>query len=138
MKKHLIILAITMVIALDSISQTFKSDTICLPINELKIAINKIEVCEIVKQELELTKGLLDLKTKQIHNYDSMIIVSKKREETYNNYIDSYKKIVANYQKNIINSSAKIEYQKEVIRKKNKHKFIFTIIGFLLGVLIVK
>ena len=44
-----------MVIALDSISQTLKNDTICLPINELKIAINKIEVCEIVKQELEST-----------------------------------------------------------------------------------
>jgi hypothetical protein len=127
-----------MVIALDSISQTLKNDTICLPINELKIAINKIEVCEIVKQELEITKCLLDLKTKQIINYDSIIIVYKKREQINMNYIDSYKKIVANYQKNIINSSAKIEYQKEVIRKKNKHKFIFTIIGFLLGVLIVK
>ena len=138
MKKHLIILAITMAIALDSISQTSKNDTICLPINELKIAINKIEVCEIVKQELEITKGLLDFKTKQIYNYDSMIIVLKKREVTYNNYIESYKKIVTNYQKNILNCSAKVEYQKDVIRKKNKHKFIFTIIGFLLGVLIVK
>jgi len=138
MKKHLIILAITMVIALDSISQTSKNDTICLPINELKIAINKIEVCEIVKQELEITKGLLDLKTKQIYNYDSMIIVSKKREVTYNNYIESYKKIVTNYQKNILNCSAKVEYQQKIIKRKNKHKFIFTIIGFLLGVLIIK
>ena len=127
-----------MVIALDSISQTSKNDTICLPINELKIAINKIEVCEIVKQELEITKGLLDLKTKQIYNYDSMIIVSKKREVTYNNYIESYKKIVTNYQKNILNCSAKVEYQQKIIKRKNKHKFIFTIIGFLLGVLIVK
>ena len=127
-----------MVIALDSISQTLKNDTICLPINELKIAINKIEVCEIVKQELEITKGLLDLKTKQIYNYDSMIIVSKKREVTYNNYIESYKKIVTNYQKNILNCSAKVEYQQKIIKRKNKHKFIFTIIGFLLGVLIVK
>lgn len=127
-----------MVIALDSISQTSKNDTICLPINELKIAINKIEVCEIVKQELEITKGLLDLKTKQIYNYDSMIIVSKKREVTYNNYIESYKKIVTNYQKNILNCSAKVEYQQKIIKRKNKHKFIFTIIGFLLGVLIIK
>jgi hypothetical protein len=138
MKKHLIILAITMVIALDSISQTSKNDTICLPINELKIAINKIEVCEIVKQELEITKGLLDLKTKQIYNYDSMIIVSKKREVTYNNYIESYKKIVTNYQKNILNCSAKVEYQQKIIKRKNKHKFIFTIIGFLLGVILIK
>jgi hypothetical protein len=127
-----------MLIALGSISQTTKNDTICLPINELKIAINKIEVCEIIKQELQTTKNLLDYKEQQIINYDSIIIIYKKREQTNINYIDSYKKIVANYQKNIINSSAKIEYQNKVIRKKNKHKFIFTIIGFLLGVLIVK
>jgi len=127
-----------MVIALDSISQTSKNDTICLPINELKIAINKIEVCEIVKQELEITKGLLDLKTKQIHNYDSMIIVSKKREETYNNYINNYKKIVANYQKNILNCSAKVEYQEVKIRRKNRHKFIYGILGFVLGIVLIK
>ena len=127
-----------MLIALDSISQTTKIDTICLPITELKLAINKIEVCEIIKQELDITKGILELKTKQILNNDSLIKVSKKREELLNNHINSYKKIVLNYQKNILNASAKIEYQDEVIRKKNKHKFIYGILGFVLGVILIK
>jgi hypothetical protein len=127
-----------MLIALDSISQTTKIDTICLPITELKLAINKIEVCEIIKQELDITKGILDLKTKQIQNYDSIIKVSKNKEETYINYINSYKKIVLNYQKNILNCTAKVEYQQEVIRKKNKHKFIYGIVGFVLGVILIK
>lgn len=125
-----------MQIALGSISQTIKIDTVCLSINELKAAINKIEVCEVIKKELYATKYLLEFKDKQINNYDSIIIIHKKREQLNNNYIDSYKKIVANYQKNILNSSAKIEYQEEVIRRKNKHKYIFTILGILIGILL--
>jgi hypothetical protein len=109
-----------------------------LPIVELKLAINKIEVCEIIKQELDITKGILELKTKQILNNDSLIKVSKKREELLNNHINSYKKIVLNYQKNILNASAKIEYQDEVIRKKNRHKYIYGILGFVLGLVLFK
>ena len=127
-----------MLIAFASISQTIKIDTICLPIVELKLAINKIEVCEIIKQELDITKGILELKTKQILNNDSLIKVSKKREELLNNHINSYKKIVLNYQKNILNASAKIEYQDEVIRKKNRHKYIYGILGFVLGLVLFK
>jgi hypothetical protein len=127
-----------MVIALDSISQTLKSDTICLPVSELKIAINKIEVCEIVKQELVATKYLLELKNSQIANQDSAFIYYKKREAKYVQLVENLKKINSNYQKNILNCTAKFEYQEKIIKRKNKHKFIFTIIGFVLGVILIK
>jgi hypothetical protein len=109
-----------------------------LPINELKIAINKIEVCEIVKQELVTTKYLLDLKNSQIANQDSSFIYYKKRETKYLQLVENLKKINSNYQKNILNCSAKVEYQEKIIKRKNKHKFIFTIIGFVLGVILIK
>jgi hypothetical protein len=127
-----------MVIALESISQTLKNDTICLPISELKIAINKIEVCEIVKQELVATKYLLELKNSQIANQDSGFIYYKKREAKYVQLVENLKKINSNYQKNILNCSAKVEYQESVIKKKNRHKYIFGILGFVLGIFLVK
>jgi hypothetical protein len=138
MKKHLITLAILMLIALDSISQTSKNDTICLPINELKVAINKIEVCEVMKIELNETKYILDLKNRQLANQDSEIVYLKKREKRYVQLVDNMKKINSNYQKNIYNATAKIEYQEKVIRRKNRHKFIYGILGFILAIVVVK
>jgi hypothetical protein len=127
-----------MLIALESISQTLKNDTICLPISELKIAINKIEVCEIVKQELVSTKYLLELKNSQIANQDSTLIYYKKREAKYLQLVENLKKINSNYQKNIFNCSAKVEHQEKIIRRKNRHKFIYGIVAFILGVVLVK
>lgn len=126
-----------MVIASGTISQTLKNDTICLPIDVLKMAINKIEVCEIIKQELVATKYLLELKNSQIANLDSTLIYHKKREVKYLQLVENLKKINTNYQKNIFNNSAKIEFQEKQIRKKNRHKFIYGILGFVLGVLIL-
>jgi hypothetical protein len=115
-----------------------KNDTICLPISELKIAINKIEVCEIVKQELVSTKYLLELKNSQIANQDSTLIYYKKRETKYIQLVENLKKINSNYQKNILNCSAKVEHQEKIIRRKNRHKFIYGIVAFILGVVLIK
>lgn len=127
-----------MLIASEGISQTSKSDTVCLPTKELKLAINKIEVCEVLKIELNQTKYLVDLKNKQIENQDSTIDYLKKREVKYNQLVENMKKINANYQKNIYNNTAKIEYQEKVIRRKNRNKYIYGIVGFILAIVVVK
>jgi nitrogen fixation/metabolism regulation signal transduction histidine kinase len=108
-----------------------------LPIDELKVAINKIEVCEIIKQELVATKYLLEFKNSQISNLDSTLIYYKNKEIKYLQLVENLKKINTNYQKNIFNNTARIEYQEKQIRKKNRHKFIYGILGFVLGVLIL-
>lgn len=126
-----------MQIAFVSISQTInQSDTVCLPVNQLKIAINKIEVCEVFKIELAQTKYLLELKNSQINNQDSIINLYKKKNNKNNQYIENLKKINENYQKNIFNCSAKVEYQEKIIKRKNTFKYIFGIIGILIGFVI--
>ncbi len=128
-----------MQIAYIGISQTLnQSDTVCLPVNQLKIAINKIEVCEVIKIELAQTKYLIDLKNTQIYNQDSIINLYKKKNTKNLQLIENLKIINSNYQKNIFNCSAKVEYQEKIIKRKNNFKYVFGIVGIILGIFISK
>lgn len=80
-------------IASDSICQT-SSDTICIPIAQVKKTINLIEKGKIVQQELDLTKTSLKLLERRIVLKDSIIAEYKVKDGLYKQMTDDYDALV--------------------------------------------
>ncbi len=137
MKKQTVTLIATLLIALPGISQT-SSDTTCLPNDQLKKAINRIEVCKVIESELNESKNLIVLQSERLKNKDSVIAKQKEQSE-------SLKALVGNLEQNRDNLQGIIKIQKEqlIIRDKmrkrqSRTKYLTAALGVALGILISK
>jgi hypothetical protein len=124
-------------IASESISQTSK-DTICLPIEQVKKAINTIERGKVLDEELSLTKNKLQIKDSIIILKDSIISQFLYRESNYKSLIENYQSNINNDGKMINNLQTAINLSKKISRRQAVSKWIVGILGLSIGFLIAK
>lgn len=126
-----------MLIALDGISQTSK-DTVCLPVEQVKKAINLIEVGKVREQELDLTKKALTLAESRLASKDSIINLNLVKEKAQLSVIEGYKKNLSNSNQIISNLEHNIKVVERENRLQKPLKWIFGAIGLAAGILISK
>ncbi len=124
-------------IASESISQTFK-DSICLPIDQLKKAINTIERGKVMEEELSLVKNKLQLKDSLIVLKDSIISQYVFRENNYQSLMSNYQTNIKNDGKIIDNLQTTINLSKKISNRQAVSKWIVGILGLSIGYLIAK
>lgn len=137
MKKLKLTLLTILLTASAAISQT-SSDTTCLPNEQLKKAINRIETCKVIEEELVSTKTLLTNSEKRVLNRDSAIAVYKQSELTYKNLVLNYEQNLSNDKKIIGNLEKTITLQKRIARKQKLSKWIVGGLGIAIGYFISK
>jgi len=126
-----------MLIALGGISQT-SSDTACIPISQLKTAINIIEKGKVVEKELVLTKEALEVSEKRIQNKDSIISQLNVKETLFLGMIDNYKTADKNKEQIINNLEKSITLERRKSNRQKMTKWLTGISGLLLGFFISK
>lgn len=124
-----------MLIALDSISQT-SADTVCLPLNQLKIAINKIEEGKVMAKEIGLLKDKLQSVERRVVVKDSLILVYMKNESNYRRLINNYESNISNNATIVANLEKSLKYQKKVANRQKLQKWMVAVLGVGLGYLI--
>jgi hypothetical protein len=124
-----------MLIALDSISQT-SADTVCLPLNQLKIAINKIEEGKVMAKEIVLLKDKLQSVERRVVVKDSLILVYIKNESNYRRLINNYESNISNNATIVANLEKSLKYQKKVANRQKLQKWMVAVLGVGLGYLI--
>jgi uncharacterized protein YdcH (DUF465 family) len=124
-------------IASESISQTSK-DSICLPIDQLKKAINTIERGKVMEEELSLVKNKLQLKDSLIVLKDSIISQYVFRENNYQSLMSNYQTNIKNDGKIIDNLQTTINLSKKISKRQAVSKWIVGILGLSIGYLIAK
>lgn len=124
-----------MLIALDSISQTSKSnDTLCLPVSQLKVAINQIEVGKVYYEELISTKKIVIYQDSIINKKDSLITLHNRTSTKNANIINNMKRIDSLNKKIIYNQNVDIYIYKSKIRRS---KFTTYLIATLFTLFII-
>lgn len=124
-------------IASESISQTSK-DSICLPIDQLKKAINTIERGKVIEEEISLVKNKLQLKDSLIVLKDSIISQYVFRENNYQSLMSNYQSNIKNDGKIIDNLQTTINLSKKISKRQAVNKWIVGILGLSIGYLIAK
>ena len=124
-------------IALDSISQT-STDTICLPISQLKIAINRIEEGKVVAKENGLLNIKVDNLERRMNLKDSIIGIYLNNESQYRNLINNYETNISNNAKIVENLEKIVSLNKKIARRQKFQKWLGAIIGVGIGILVTK
>jgi len=137
MIKQIILAAILLTIASESISQT-SNDTICLPSAQLKKAINLIEKGKVTQEELELTKSSLRLSEKRILVKDSIILNLNNKELAYKSVIENYKKNVQNAEEVVENLEKSLTLERKRVKRQKFSKWVLALGGLGFGILISK
>lgn len=126
-----------MLIAFDCISQS-SNDTACIPISQLKIAINKLETAKVVEKELQLTKDALGVAEKKLIVKDSIINLFADKEFSYKSIIADYKKSVANSEEVVFNLEKALTLERRRVNRQKFGKWIGVAAGITFGLLISK
>jgi len=126
-----------MLTALESISQT-SSDTVCLPLPQVKKAINLIEKGKVAEKDLGLSKEAILILEKRISVKDSIISVQNKKEEAYKSIVVNYKQSVANSEEVVANLEKSLLLEKRRARRQGFMKWIAAGAAFFLGSIITK
>jgi DNA repair exonuclease SbcCD ATPase subunit len=137
MKKLLITLLTITLTASEAISQT-SSDTICLPTSQLKKAINRIEECKVIAEDLALTKQSLNLANQRISVKDSIIQKFEVKGNAYEATLLNYQQINNNLESIIQNLKKEVSLQKKAFRRQKLSKWFAGGIGIAIGFLIAK
>jgi hypothetical protein len=137
MKKLLSILLITTLTALESTSQT-SSDTLCIPVSQLKKAITKIEEGKVAAKEVVLLKDKIQLIERKVVVKDSLIGVYMKNEANYRRLVNNYETSLLNNATQINNLEISVKYYKKIARRQKFQKWAVGAIGIGLGVLLIK
>ena len=137
MKRRIIIVSILLVTVFEATSQTSK-DTTCLPNEQLKKAVDRIELCKVMEKEIALSKELISNQIKLLSNKDSIIATQKTENTQYKDVILNYKKTEEGLLGIIDSQKKQIKTREKIYRRQKKTKYITAIIGFALGFLITK
>lgn len=125
-------LVIIMLIALESTSQT-SADTVCLPLSQLKIAINKIEEGKVMAKEIVLLKDKIQLVERRVVVKDSLILVYQKNESNYRRLINNYEANISNNATIVANLEKSLKYQRRIANKQKFQKWMVAVLGVGLG-----
>lgn len=137
MKKLKLTLITLLLTASVGISQT-STDTTCLPNEQLKKAINRLETCKVIEEELTATKSLLTNAEKRVANRDSAIAVFRMSEIAYKNLISNFEQTLSNDKKIIGNLEKTITLQQRISRKQKLSKWVVGAVGIVIGLILAK
>ena len=138
MKKHLIILLISVLMMSKGISQTAStSDSLTtIPTAQLKKAINIIENAKVMKEELSITKHKILVMDSLLITKDNKIVEYKTKDTLNNKIIGSYKEIVLNLNKNLLNSELSYGLINMKLSGEKRKKWATLVLGVGVGFLI--
>ena len=127
-------------LTLNATSQTVSTskDSTTLPNEQLKKAINIIEVAKVQKRELYVIKQKVLQMDSLIVTKDSLIFQLKKKSSYQDSVISGYVSVVGNYKKSLENANEAFELQKSVLKEEKKKKWIALILGVALGKYLIK
>lgn len=132
MKKQLISLATTLLIASATISQTSNKDSItCLPNSQLKKAIEMIERSKVYEEEIVNLRQTMGLFRLSVINKDSIIGTMNEREKQYRIIMTNQSKELSNNQVMIANLERNVEMRAKIHRKTKKDTFVVALITFV-------
>lgn len=137
MRKRILLAVIITLTAYESISQT-SSDTVCLPIAQVKKAINLIERGKVADKELELSREAIALMEKRISVKDSIISAQNLKEEAYKSIVANYKQSVSNSEEIVSNLEKSLVLERRRSRRQGFMKWLGVAAGFGIGYLIAK
>lgn len=137
MRKRILLAVIITLTAYESISQTSK-DTVCLPVAQVKKAINLIERGKVADKELELSRGAITLLEKRISVKDSIISAQNLKEEAYKSIVANYKQSVSNSEEIVSNLEKSLVLERRRARRQGFMKWLGIAAGFGIGYLIAK
>jgi hypothetical protein len=126
-----------MLIVSDCISQS-SNDTICLPLAQLKKAINKIEEAKINSKEIIILNDKIQIIEKKLAVKDSLLYIYMKNESNYKRIINNYEQSLSNNVTTIDNLEKSIKYHKKIARRQKFQKWSVAFIGIGLGYLLIK
>ena len=138
MKKQLITLTTTLLIASSCISQTSSDTTVSLPITQLKKAINLIEKGKVMEQELILSKESIAILESRIVAKDSIFNLFKLKEQSYLAIFDNLKKNLSNSDEIISNLESQLKLEQKRLKRQKLSKWAALITGLSIGFIITK
>jgi hypothetical protein len=137
MKKQIVTAVILTLIAYESISQTSR-DTVCLPVAQVRAAINLIEKGKVMEDELRYTRNAINILENRLIIKDSVISTLILKENAYKSVFENYKKTISNNEQVVENLNKALTLEKRKFRKQGISKWIGAAGAFTLGVLIAK
>ena len=134
MKKRLITLATTILIASQAISQTSSKDSVtCIPNSQLKKAIELIEKSRVHEEEIENLKQTMNLFRKSVINKDSIITIMSGREIEYRNIMTNQSKQITNCQVLVNNLEMNVEVRSKFYKSQKKKSAITALVGIVVA-----
>jgi hypothetical protein len=134
MKKLLITLATTILIASQAISQTSSKDSVtCIPNSQLKKAIELIEKSRVHEEEIENLKQTMNLFRKSVINKDSIITIMSGREIEYRTIMTNQSKQITNSHVLVNNLERNIEVRNKFYKSQKKKSAITALVGIVLA-----
>lgn len=120
------------------ISQTAStSDSLTtIPTAQLKKAINIIENAKVMKEELGLTKHKILFMDSLLITKDKKIIEYKVKDSLNTNIIGSYKEVVKNLNKSLLNSDLQYSLVSMKLAGEKRKKWLSLILGVGVGYLV--
>ena len=120
------------------ISQTAStSDSLTtIPTAQLKKAINIIENAKVMKEELSITKHKILVMDSLLITKDNKIVEYKTKDTLNNKIIGSYKEIVLNLNKNLLNSELSYGLINMKLSGEKRKKWATLVLGVGVGFLI--
>jgi hypothetical protein len=120
------------------ISQTVStSDSLTtIPTAQLKKAINIIENAKVMKEELSITKHKILVMDSLLITKDNKIVEYKTKDTLNNKIIGSYKEIVLNLNKNLLNSELSYGLINMKLSGEKRKKWATLVLGVGVGFLI--
>jgi hypothetical protein len=134
MKKRLITLATTILIASQAISQTSSKDSVtCIPNSQLKKAIELIEKSRVHEEEIENLKQTMNLFRKSVINKDSIITIMSGREIEYRTIMTNQSKQITNCQVLVNNLEMNVEVRSKFYKSQKKKSAITALVGIVVA-----
>lgn len=134
MSKLSVLFLALLLIASEGISQT--SDTICIPVSQLKAAVVKMEEAKILRDELTLTKlqmvnleRRLDIRDSLIFNYNRMYLLLKSDISNLELQKSNSETVIRNLEKNLKTSERSFNRQRSTA-------YVLGVAGIIVGVFI--
>jgi hypothetical protein len=134
MKKLLITLATTILIASQAISQISSKDSVtCIPNSQLKKAIELIEKSRVHEEEIENLKQTMNLFRKSVINKDSIITIMSGREIEYRTIMTNQSKQITNCQVLVNNLEMNVEVRSKFYKSQKKKSAITALVGIVVA-----
>jgi len=126
-----------MLTAYDATSQQ-STDTVCIPSSQLKKAVEKIEECKVIGQDLTLTLERLSVANARLELRDSAIsslkALSSRQEELYRNGEERIK----NLSSQVNNLEKALDLQKRAYRRQRLSKWLAGALGIAVGATLIR